>query len=132
MQTVYILIAGCFIAAAIFAWFMASLLDILNAPLTGWGIALQKTLRVEQRDEKDAWLFTLLISLVRTPLIVIAGIAFFFYLLGLFSSSADIASLSQVALSTFWIIFIMREVSIVIGSVLLGPTMRDIMHSLRS
>jgi len=125
-----VLIAGAFLASLVFCWFMQSLLDIIALPTMNWAIKVRAQLKLPDRDQKDAWLFTLLISVTKIPTIILAGWAFFFYLLTLFSHSDQLAFIEQVSVSTFWIIFIMREGSIFVGSLLLGPEMKEVMRSL--
>ncbi len=127
---IVVIIVSAFLASLIFGWFMISLLDIMALPLMNWGAIVRTYFKMPERDQKDAWLFTLLISVTRIPVIILAGWAFFFYLLTLFIATEQLLFVEQVAMSTFWIVFVMREASVFVGSLLIGPQMKEVMRSL--
>ena len=127
----YILIAGLVLASIGFGWLLISAVDMLNIPLARWGGSLHKHLNVPESEEKDAWLFALLIGVTRIPTVVLGSLAFFFALYALFSTLPLFATLQAVSLNTFIIIFVMRVGSVFLGSALFGPNMQNIMKTLR-
>jgi hypothetical protein len=116
--------------AIVFGWLLLSVIDIVGFPLARLGGRLHRYIKI-YRDEKDAWLFSLLVSVTRWPTVILGSLACFLSLAMYFSDSVILSLIHGLMINTFWIVFSMRAAGIFFGAVFYGPSFANIMKSVR-
>jgi hypothetical protein len=133
MNNVYVLWTVIGIVTLAFAWMAGGLLSLLNWPCARLGSLAHTMLKFKAGDEKDIWLFVLLIGLTRLFILALATIVFATALITtLLPSVSLVGELVPFFLNLFLILLVMRLLSIFLAALLLGGSVRNVLSTLKS
>lgn len=131
-MTLWLYIAALLVASYLCWRLLTALLDLCTVFFAELGSRVHRFFELTDGEEKEIWLFGLLLGITKQPALILGALAFFVVTLQYLYDPFWLLALRTVALHAFFFLVVLRFLAVVLTSVLYGASVKTTIKSLRS